>query len=129
MTIEELFKKDMSFKSVKLISLDEGRLEMEALVEECDTNPYGFAHGGYLFTLCDTAAGLIGYSLKSYVVTQQANINYIRSAKKGDALYIKGEALHDGRTSKVARIDIADEKGKLYCSASFTLFPVKGTDE
>ncbi len=126
---DSLFEKKMSFASCRLISLEKGKLVFEADVEESDTNPYGFAHGGYLYTLCDTAAGIVGYSLGSYVVTQQADIRYLQSAKQGEHLIIIADTLHDGRSSKVCEVKITDEKGRLFCKASFTLFPLKKVEE
>ena len=124
MTFEELFAKRMSFASCRLISMEKGKVLFEAAVEESDTNPYGIAHGGYLYTLCDTAAGLLGYTLGSYVVTQQADIRFIAPAKEKEKLFIESRVLHDGRSSKVAEVTVSGEKGKLFCKASFTLFPL-----
>ena len=128
-SFDALFEKKMSFDSCKLVTFEKGKVVFEADVEESDTNPYGFAHGGYLYTLCDNAAGILGYSLGSYVVTQQADIRYIASAKKGDHLIIEATALHDGRSSKVGEVNVSDASGKLFCKASFTLFPVKKVEE
>ncbi|MCR4633547.1 MAG: PaaI family thioesterase [Erysipelotrichaceae bacterium] len=129
MTFDELFAKRMSFASSRLISIEKGKVLFEAEVEESDTNLYGIAHGGYLYTLCDTAAGILAYTLGSFAVTQQADIRFIAPAKEKEKLIVEAAALHDGRSSKVAEVKISDEKGKLFCKASFTLFPVKKVEE
>ncbi len=123
MEFKDLFEKKMAF-SCELLSFQKGEVEFKALVEDSDVNPYGFAHGGYLFTLCDNAAGLVGYSLDSYTVSQQADIHYLSSPREKEVLIVKGKALHDGRSSKVAEVEILSLDGKLFCKSCFTLFPI-----
>lgn len=128
MTFDELFNRTVEFKDCELITDSERLVEIKTTVNSSNTNPYGYAHGGYLYTLCDTLCGLLGYRLGYYVVTQQANINYIRSAKLGDELYIKAEALHSGKFSDVCDVSITDKDDQLIAKAQFTLFNTRKID-
>ena len=125
---DTLFNSKMSFEGSVIEVCEEGRVVIRSLVHDSDVNPYGLAHGGYLFTLCDDAAGILGYTLGSYVVTQQASMSFIRSVPKGTTIFVESTCLHSGRSSKIAEVTIKDEKGTLFCKGTFTLFPVKKRD-
>ena len=73
-------------------------------VVDSSLNYYGNAHGGYLFTLCDQISGLVLISLGLDVVTLQSSINYLKAGKRDDVLTIKGECVHQGRTTCVVDV-------------------------
>ncbi|MBO4106664.1 PaaI family thioesterase [Streptococcus suis] len=102
-----------------------GQVTMEVRVKRDSLNPYQLAHGGYLFTLADSVAGMTVYSLGYFSVTLQSNINYLKAAKEGDCLSISGKCLHDGRTTKVIDVVIQNQAGELVANASFTMFVTK----
>ena len=83
---------------------------------------YGNAHGGYLFTLCDQISGLVVISLGLDGVTLQSSINYLKAGKLDDVLTIKGECVHQGRTTCVVDVDITNQEGRNVCKATFTMF-------
>ena len=102
-----------------------GQVTMEVGVKQDSLNPYQLAHGGYLFTLADSVAGLTVYSLGYFSLTLQSNINYLKAAKEGDTLTISGKCLHDGRTTKLIDVVIQNQAGELVAKASFTMFVTK----
>jgi acyl-CoA thioesterase len=128
MDFSDLMDMKMVFEGAELISIDKGEAVFTIKVNESDTNPYGFAHGGYLYTLCDDMAGVIGYSLGSYAVTLQANINYIKSAQVNDVLTVKGKSVHNGNTTIVTEVEIYDQNNDLLVKSQFTLFAVKSVE-
>ena len=128
MTFDELFNHTVEFRDCELVSSSKEYVEIKTIVNRSDTNPYGYAHGGYLFTLCDTLCGLLGYCLGYYVVTQQANINYLHSAKLNDELRVSASVLHTGNTSDVCDVKIVDQNDRLIAKAQFTLFNTQKID-
>ena len=56
MSFEELFNFTMQFSDCELLSLEEGHILLKTIVNKSDANPYGMAHGGYLYTLCDNCS-------------------------------------------------------------------------
>ncbi|MBR4471267.1 MAG: PaaI family thioesterase [Erysipelotrichaceae bacterium] len=129
LNFDSLFNHVYDVKDCELITYERGRIVLRTIVNESCCNPYGMAHGGFLYTLCDNAAGLLGYSLGSYVVTMQSSINYISSVRNGEILTIEAKAIHDGRSSKVCELVVCNEKGTLICKATFTMFVVKKIEE
>ena len=127
MGFDSLFNKTVEFRNCELVTYEKGNAVIKTVVNESDTNPYGFTHGGYLYTLCDSLAGLVGYSLGNYVVSLQGNINYIRHASCGEELIVTGKAVHDGKTTKVVETEIRSDD-RIICKCTFTLYVV-GTVE
>ncbi len=129
MTFDELFNTTFEFRDCRLETYEKGLVEVKTIVNPSNTNPYGFAHGGYLFTLCDNAAGLLAYSLGYFVMSQQSSISFISSAREDEELLIRAECVHDGRSSKVCEVSVYGEKGKTVVKGLFTLFPVKKVED
>ena len=102
--------------------LNEKEVLLTTKVTEKSLNPYGMAHGGFLFTLADSVAGLTTVARGSYSVTQQTNIHYMKAAKLGDTLSVIGSCTHDGSRTKVVEVKIENQDKQLLASASFTMF-------
>jgi len=102
--------------------LNEKEVLMTTKVTEKSLNPYGMAHGGFLFTLADSVAGLTTVASGSYSVTLQSNIHYMKAAKLGDTLSVIGSCTHDGSRTKVVEVKIENQDKQLLASASFTMF-------
>ena len=56
-------------------------VELKAEINENSLNPYGFAHGGVIFGLGDTAMGILARTTGRKAVTLNANISYLRPIK------------------------------------------------
>ncbi|HFH9915595.1 TPA: PaaI family thioesterase [Streptococcus suis] len=102
--------------------LNEKEVLLTTKVTEKSLNPYGMAHGGFLFTLADSVAGLTTVARDSYSVTLQSNIHYMKAAKLGDTLSVIGSCTHDGSRTKVVEVKIENQDKQLLASASFTMF-------
>ncbi|WP_180273181.1 PaaI family thioesterase [Streptococcus suis] len=102
--------------------LNEKEVLLTTKVTEKSLNPYGMAHGGFLFTLADSVAGLTTVARGSYSVTLQSNIHYMKAAKPGDSLSVIGRCTHDGSRTKVVEVKIENQDKQLLASASFTMF-------
>ncbi|HEL2725575.1 TPA: PaaI family thioesterase [Streptococcus suis] len=102
--------------------LNEKEVLLTTKVTEKSLNPYGMAHGGFLFTLADSVSGLTTVARGSYSVTLQSNIHYMKAAKLGDTLSVIGSCTHDGSRTKVVEVKIENQDKQLLTSASFTMF-------
>ncbi|HFI0101637.1 TPA: PaaI family thioesterase [Streptococcus suis] len=102
--------------------LNEKEVLLTTKVTEKSLNPYGMAHGGFLFTLADSVAGLTTVASGSYSVTLQSNIHYMKAARLGDTLSVIGSCTHDGSRTKVVEVKIENQDKQLLASASFTMF-------
>lgn len=121
-----------AFENYEIEKMRDGHVVVTTKVVNSSLNYYGNAHGGYLFTLCDQISGLVVISLGLDGVTLQSSINYLKAGKLDDVLTIdvltidvltiKGECVHQGRTTCVMDVDITNQEGRNVCKATFTMF-------
>lgn len=86
-------------------------------------NIYGVVHGGFLFTLCDTAAGMATYAYEVANSTQNASINFLKGVTPEDKkLYVECRSVHKGRSTAVNQVEVTTESGKLVAVGTYTMF-------
>lgn len=89
-------------------------------------NIYGIVHGGFLFTLCDMAAGMATYAYEIENTTQQASINFIKGIPlEAGTLYVECRSVHKGRSTVVNQVTITTEAGILAAVGTYTMFLLK----
>lgn len=113
------------FDNYEILAIEPGHVSLSTIVGKDSLNPYGFAHGGFLFTLCDTVAGAVGLSYNQNCVTQQSSVNYIHSAMVGDTLLVEGKCLHHGKATKVVQVEIHNQENRLIVFSTFTMFIIQ----
>ena len=122
MKLDDVFKELTVFDNYRIVQNSEGLFVLECSVTDRNINPYGTAHGGYLYTLCDTVAGVTAATMGDYAVTMQGNINYVKPAQKDDVLTITGRICHNGSKTKVISVNIINQDDLLICTSTFTMF-------
>lgn len=98
---------------MKLVSVGPGRATMTMLVKDTMTNGHGLCHGGYIFTLADTA---FAYACNSYgqrTVAQSAQIAFIAPGKRGMTLTAEAAERQRGERSGIYDITVRDETGTI----------------
>ncbi len=99
-------------------SVVEGELRPEAL------NPMDMAHGGFVYSLCDVAAGVVAGQHDGKFVTLSSNMNFIRQSK-GTRLRCEGTLVKSGRTVSVVETIVYDDAGRQTARGSFEIFHIK----
>ena len=105
-----------------IVSAENGSCVMTADITESSLNPYGTAHGGFIFGLADTAAGIAAKTFGRNAMTVSADIDYLH-AGKGNMLKADATCIKNGRTIAVFEVSIYDEK-RLIAKSSMTYFYV-----
>ena len=101
--------KDLGMK-LESISPGEARLSME--VRETFLNGHGICHGGFIFTLADSAFAFACNSYNNLVVAQQNQITFLSPGKRGERLTaIASEKARTGR-SGVYDVVVSGEDGR-----------------
>ena len=108
-------------ENLKILEIKPGHARLSIEVPEEALNLYGNAHGGFLFSLCDIAAGMSTYAYEITNVTQCAGINFVRGVNSG-TIYVESNIVYKGRHTAVCRVDITDEDGELLVTGNFTMF-------
>ena len=101
------------------ISPGHARLSVDVIPESL--NLYGNAHGGFLFSLCDMAAGMSTYAYEIENVTQNSSIQFVRGIS-GGTIFVESNAVHKGSKTVVSQVTVTDSKGHLLVTAAFTMF-------
>ncbi|PLX33733.1 MAG: phenylacetic acid degradation protein PaaD [Hyphomicrobiales bacterium] len=90
-----------------------GEADIAMTITDAMTNPHGTAHGGYIFTLADTAFAYACNSYDNKVVASHCSITYIAPARVGVRLTASArEHVRFGR-SGIYDVSVRDEAGEL----------------
>ena len=104
-----------------VIKVEEHYCEMEALITDTSKNPFGLAHGGFIFGLADTAAGIAAMTDERVAVTVNSSIDYLKPGK-GDKLIAKASVVKSGKSISVVDVFIYDSGLELISKAVVTYF-------
>lgn len=107
---------------MQVTEVAERSVTLTTTVTEHNLNLRGFAHGGYLFSLCDIGSGTMVYSQGLDCVTLNSSINYLRGAQPGDVLTISVKAVHWGGKTIVNEVTITNQEGRAMVRATVTMF-------
>lgn len=98
---------------MKLLSVGPGRAVMSMVVSDTMVNGHGLCHGGYIFTLADTA---FAYACNSYgqrTVASSAQIAFIAPGKRGMTLTADATERQRGDRSGIYDITVRDEQSNI----------------
>lgn len=108
-----------------VIKVEEGYCELEGIISETSYNNMNIVHGGYIFGLADTAAGIAALSSvfgsDVNIVTVNASINYFKPAK-GEKLIAKAKTIKPGKTISVIEVEIYNDKNDMVAKTSMTFY-------
>ena len=82
-----------------------GRSRVAMTVTEAMTNGHGMCHGGFIFTLADSAFAFACNTYNQRTVAQHCSVTFIRSAQLGDRLV--ATAVERSRTGRSGIYDIS----------------------
>ena len=92
-----------------ILKVDNNYCEMEGIITETSMNHLGIVHGGYIFGLADTTAGIAAMSEGRNVVTIDSNINYLKPAK-GNKITAIAKPIKIGKTITVYEVYVNNEE-------------------
>ena len=88
---------------MQIIDIGPGRATLQMTIQPHMVNGHGIAHGGFIFTLADSAFAFACNSHNDRTVAAQGSISFIRPGKLGDVLTASAsEISRSGRSSMLA---------------------------
>lgn len=86
--VEAMWKEDNASNGLgmEVLQVKSGEVVLTMTILPHMVNGYGIAHGGYIFTLADSAFAYACNSRNMRALAVQCNISFIKSAKLGDRL-------------------------------------------
>lgn len=88
-----------------------GQATLSMPVTEPLTNGHGNGHGGYIFTLADSAFAFACNTYNDITVGQQASITYVIPAALGDVLTATAREVSRKGRSGVYDVDVTNQNG------------------
>lgn len=101
----------------EVLKVEENYCELLGTITETSTNHFGAAHGGYIFGLADTAAGIAAMTDGRTAVTISSNIEYLKAAKT-KTLKAIATCTKSGKTISFFEVKILDAEEKLVAKAN-----------
>lgn len=115
-----IFEINIPIMKVEDIDEKHAKLSMKITDEMC--NVYKIAHGGALYSLADTCAGVMSTSLGFSPITMNSSFNFLKACKNGEKVYAISETYHMGKTTGVINVKVVNEKNDLFATGTFTVF-------
>ena len=79
-------------------------------------------HGGVLYTISDSCAGITARADNRRYVTQCADFHYLSSGKAGERLTARSRVIKRGRSSCIVEVTTFDAAGRQLTLGVFTMF-------
>ncbi|MEM7256098.1 MAG: hydroxyphenylacetyl-CoA thioesterase PaaI [Pseudomonadota bacterium] len=100
---DAMWGNDSASKSlgINLQQVSVGRAVLSMLVTEQHTNGHDICHGGFIFTLADSAFAFACNSYNQIAVAQQNSITFVAPGKLGDTLTATATEVHRGKRSGI----------------------------
>jgi acyl-CoA thioesterase len=98
---EAMWKEDNASRGLgmQLLEVGPGQATLSMTVQPHMANGHGIAHGGFIFTLADSAFAFACNSHNDKAVAAQGSISFIRPGKRGDVLVaVARELSRSGRS-------------------------------
>ena len=91
---------------MKIIEVAPGRATLSMTVQPHMVNGQRIAHGGFIFTLADSAFAFACNSHNEKAVAAQGNITFIRPSKLGDVLVASAREISRGGRSGIYDVQV-----------------------
>lgn len=119
-TAQEIVEKTGGFitnNNYKVLKVSENYCELEGTLTDTSKNHLNIAHGGYIFGLADTCAGIAAMTDFRTAVTIDANITYLKQVT-GSKVKAIAKPLKVGKKISMFEIYIYNDKEELVAKAN-----------
>ena len=112
---ETLFADDRASRGLGMVieSVAPGHAVLRMSVREDMSNGHGICHGGFIFTLADSAFAFACNTHNRVTVAQAAKIDFLRPARQGETLRADAREISRGGRSGLYDVEVRREDGEL----------------
>ena len=109
-----MWEKDRASKwlGARLDSVGPGQAEMSMRVAAHHLNGHGICHGGYIFTLADSAFAFACNSYNRLVVAQENTVTFLAPGREGERLVAQAREVALTGRSGVYDVEVIGEDGR-----------------
>lgn len=107
---------------MELTRVEQGYAEGRIRMEKRHTNVYEGMHGGCVYALADTIAGIAAATCGRYVTTLSGGMNYMLPIKDTEYVICKARTIRQGGRIAVLDVAVENEKGEILSNGSFNYY-------
>ena len=110
-----MYERDTASQALglRILRVAPGHAELTMTVRADMLNGHEICHGGFIFTLADSAFAFACNSFNRVTVAQGASIDFLRPATRGDRLRAEAKVVNQGSRTGVYDVEVRREDGKL----------------
>lgn len=111
LSAEAMWSKDDASKSlgISLDRVDPGSAVLSMKVTDRHTNGHNICHGGFIFTLADSAFAFACNSYNRIAVAQNNSISFLSPGKMGDTLTATATEVHRAKRSGIYDVVVTNQ--------------------
>lgn len=98
---------------MRIISIEPGIAVLSMTVTDRMVNGHGLCHGGFIFTLADSAFAFACNTHNARTVAQQCAVTFVSSAHLGDELVARATERHRAGRSGIYDVTVARTEGSV----------------
>ncbi len=122
--MEELVERNAFAKYIgmELLEVKDGCAKGRMRLERRHTNIYEGMHGGCVYALADTLAGIAAATCGRYVTTLNGTMNYMQPIKDTKYVNCRADAVRLGGRIAVINVVVENDKGEILSNGSFNYY-------
>ena len=126
---ESMFARDSASRGLgmQIVRVAPGEARMSMTVRPDMLNGHAICHGGFIFTLADSAFAFACNSYNTITVGQAASVNYVAPAALGDRLTATAREVSRAGRSGIYDVDVTNQDGRLVAHFRGQSRSVRGT--
>ena len=97
---------------IQVLEIREGYSKIQITLRNEMLNGFGVIHGGVVFSLADSAFAFACNNRNNLSLALDTSINFTKSTLPGDVLTAEAEELHNGRSTGLYLITIANQRNE-----------------
>lgn len=113
---------------IKILELEKDHAKGSMPFDEKYCNPYGSFHGGALYSLADTIAGVLADYAGCDVSTVEGSMHFLESVKDTEHVYCLANVKRSGGHLITVDVSITDDNDKLLDCGTYTFFRLTKSD-
>ena len=112
---EEMYRNDQASSKlgIEIADVEVGQATATMVIEASMINGHDVCHGGYVFTLADTAFAFACNTHNQVTLAAAASIDFLAPAKLGDRLTATAVEVNRGRRTGIYDVRVTNQDGRL----------------
>ena len=109
--VEKMMKEDLfsQWLRINILDIKEGYSKIQVTLREEMINGFGVIHGGIAFSLADSAFAFACNNRNNLSMALDTNITFTKATMPGDVLTAEARELHNGRSTGLYLITVANQ--------------------